>query len=242
MTPLLHNCCPHHATETWLMWPDCSFTLQLCNSLARRTSIQTHSYAVYIPFLSLYYLHEDVQTHACTHTCQHTNIQYTISCTHSTHTVLGQVKKQLCAHFPSTQHLLVPSPQDSTCRRCLEMPNRCARKSFSAIRSFTRRPSASSLYLTTSSAMLPGASSLQDCNMTHKIYGDQLYNSEISLDEQYIRTQLLIKYLIAGCFDQKVLLQRINCISWARQPAVEYTQIHTAKWDCEIKAVNKLML
>ena len=144
------------------------------------------------------------------YTCKHTHKYTTIYLLmHTQYTNCARTnEKQLCAHLPSTQHLLVSYPQDSTCRRCLGMPNRCARKSLSVIRSFTKRPSASSLYLTTSSAMLPGASSLQNCNMTHKIYSDQLYNSEISLDEQYIRTQLLMKYLIAGCFDQKVLLHQ----------------------------------
>ena len=60
-----------------------------------------------------------------------------------------------------------PSSQDSTCRRCSGMCSRWARKSLSAIRSFTRRPSASSLYLTTNSAMTLGASSLQSLMMTH---------------------------------------------------------------------------
>ena len=72
-----------------------------------------------------------------------------------------------------------PLPQDSTCRRCSGIPSRCARKSRSVTRSFTRRPSASSLYLTASSAMPLGASSLQSLNVTHKVLMGQKRWSDI---------------------------------------------------------------
>ena len=62
-----------------------------------------------------------------------------------------------------------PFPQDSTCKRYSGMPSRCARKSLCAIRSFTWRPSAFSLYLTTSSVMVLGTASLQSLNVTHKL-------------------------------------------------------------------------
>ena len=81
-----------------------------------------------------------------------------------------------------------PLPQDSTCRECLGIPRRCARKSFLAINSVTQMPSASRPYLTANSAMLLGTSE-----------SSSLYIEGLSTTQRLHATNSLVPKPTSGC-------------------------------------------